>query len=79
MIRGESEMEADEFRDLIRECPLLVRMNDGREYLVEKPEFVIVGDYTAGVLVRDNGVLRNAVITLMNITTVIPNVSTTGN
>jgi len=66
-------MESDEFRELIQECPLLIRMNDGREYLVEKPEFVIVGDYTAGVLVRDDKVLRNAVITLMNISAVLPN------
>ena len=24
-----------------------IRMNDGREYFVEKPEFITVGDYTA--------------------------------
>ena len=66
-------MESDELKDLIRDCPLLIRMNDGREYFVEKPEFIIVGDYTAGVLVDVGGVKRNAVMTLMNITSVIPN------
>jgi len=66
-------MENDELKDLIRECPLLIRMSDGREYLVEKPEFIIVGDYTAGVLVDVDGVKRNAVVTLMNITSVVPN------
>lgn len=70
-------MEADEFRQLVHECPLIVRMNDGREYVIEKPEFVMVGDYTAGVLIRDQDVLRNAVITLMNIATVIPHAAGT--
>lgn len=66
-------MESDELRDLIHDCPLLIRMNDGREYFVEKPESIIVGDYTAGVLIEIEGVKRNAVVTLMNITSVIPN------
>ena len=66
-------MESDELKDLIRECPLLIRMNDGREYFVEKAEFITVGDYTAGVLINVEGVKRNTVVTLMNITSVIPN------
>lgn len=65
-------MESDELQKLIRECPLLIRMNDGREVFVEKSEFIIVGDYTAGVLYDDNGVKRNTVISLINITSVIP-------
>jgi hypothetical protein len=65
-------MESDELKDLIRECPLIIRMNDDREYFVEKPEFITVGDYTAGVLISVDGVKRNAVVTLMNITSVIP-------
>ena len=72
-------MEADDLQKLIRECPLLIRMNDGREFLVEKPEFIVVADYTAAILVNDNGVKRNAVITLMNITSVIPHASTPAN
>jgi hypothetical protein len=66
-------MEPNDLQKLLRECPLLIRMNDGREYFVEKPEFIVIGDYTAGILVDDEGVKRNAVITLMNIATVIPN------
>jgi hypothetical protein len=65
-------MESDELQKLIRECPLLIRMNDGREVFVEKSEFITVGDYTAGVLYDDNGVKRNTVISLINITSVIP-------
>ncbi len=68
-------MESEELQELISECPLQIRMNDGREYLVEKPEFIVVGDYTAGILIDDAGVKRNAVITLMNITMVIPHAS----
>ncbi len=66
-------MEADDLQKLIRECPLLIRMNDGREVFVEKPEFITVGDYTAGVLFDDEGVKRNTVISIINITSVIPN------
>lgn len=72
-------MENDELQHMIRDCPLIVRMNDGREYFVEKPEFITVGDYTAGILFNDNGVMRNGVISLINISTVIPHaVSTDG-
>ena len=65
-------MESEDLQKMIRECPLLIRMNDGREYFVEKPEFIVVADYTAAILIDDNGVKRNAVITLMNIASVIP-------
>jgi hypothetical protein len=65
-------MESEELAKLISDCPLLIRLNDGREYFVEKPEFITVGDYTSGILYDDNGVKRNAVIAIMNITTVIP-------
>jgi hypothetical protein len=58
---------------MIRECPSLIRMNDGREYFVEKPEFIHVGDYAAGLLVGIDGVKRNAVASFINIATVIPN------
>jgi hypothetical protein len=34
----------------------------------------MVGDYNAAVLYSDNGVMRNTVISLINITSVIPNV-----
>lgn len=71
-------MESQELEKLIAECPLLIRMNDGREYLVEKPEFIIVGDYTAGILIDDEGVKRNAVISLINISTTIPHAAAAG-
>jgi hypothetical protein len=66
-------MESDDLKDLVRKCPLIIRMNDGREYFVEKPEFIVVADYTAAILYDDDGVKRNAVITIMNIASVIPN------
>ncbi len=73
-------MEREEFQELLQECPLLVRMNDGREYLVEKPEFVIVGDYAAGILFRNEaGKLLNAVVSLLNISTVLTKFSAAGN
>ena len=72
-------MEKEEFEQQLGECPLLVRMKDGREYFVEKPEFVIVGDYAAGILFRNQeGKLVNAVASLISISTVLTNVSLNG-
>jgi len=65
-------MEPEELTKMIRECPLLIRMNDGHEVFVEKPEFITLGDYTAGVLFDDDGVKRNTVISLIKITSVMP-------
>lgn len=66
-------MEPDELKAMIRECPLLIRTNDGREYFVEKPEFIHVGDYAAGLLVDFKDFKGNAVVSLINIAAVIPN------
>lgn len=65
-------MELDELKEMIRDCPLLIRMNDGREYYVEKPEFIHVGDYAAGLLVDfDAGFKGNVVAALINIAAVV--------
>jgi hypothetical protein len=66
-------MEPDELKEMIRDCPLLIRMNDGREYYVEKAEFIHVGDYTAGLLVDIKGFKGNVAVALLNIAAVIPN------
>ncbi len=71
-------MESQDLEKLLAECPLLIRMNDGREYLVEKPEFIVVADYTAAILINDGGVKRNAVISLMNIASIIPHAAVAG-
>ncbi len=65
-------MESSDLEALISQCPCLMRLNDGREYLVEKPEFITVGDYTASVLFNDKGVKRHAVVGLINISAVLP-------
>jgi len=72
-------MEHDDLQKMLKECPLLIRMNDGREFFVESSEFIVVADYTAAILVDDGGVKRNAVLTLMNITSVVPNVTAADN
>jgi hypothetical protein len=64
-------MESEDLQRLLKECPLLIRMNDGREYFIEKPEFIVVADYTAAILVNDNGVKRIGAISLINIASVI--------
>ncbi|WP_442481575.1 hypothetical protein [Aeoliella sp. SH292] len=68
-------MESDDLQKLIADCPLLIRMNDGREYRVEKSEFITVGDYTTSVLINDDGVMRHVVLSLMNIAAVVPSVA----
>ena len=61
-------MRAEEFRELIYERPVLIRMNDDREFIIEADQNIMVGDFTAGFLVVDHkGVKRNAVITLGNV------------
>jgi hypothetical protein len=65
-------MEQQDLENLIRRCPLRIRTNDGREYLVEKPEFITVGDYTASILFDDAGVKRHAIVGLINISAVVP-------
>ncbi len=72
-------MESDDLKDMIRECPILIRMNDGREYFVEKPEFIVVADYNAAVLADDGGVKRISALSLINITSVVPNATAAGN
>jgi hypothetical protein len=69
-------VEQQDLENLIRQCPLRIRTNDGREYLVEKPEFITVGDYTASILFDDAGVKRHAVVGLINISAVVPNGAT---
>ena len=71
-------MESDDLQNLLKECPLLVRMNDGREVFVEKPEFIVVSPYNAAVLADDEGKKRIVVISLMNITSVVPNAPAAG-
>ncbi|NOZ39609.1 MAG: hypothetical protein GXP24_05215 [Planctomycetes bacterium] len=68
----------DDLQKMLKDCPLLIRMNDGREFFIENSEFIVIADYTAAVLVDDDGVKRNAVLTLMNITSVIPNATAAG-
>jgi hypothetical protein len=66
-------MKAEEFQRLIHDRPVLIRMNDGREFFIEAQQNIMVGDYTAGFLVVDDkGIRRNAVITLSNVSDVIP-------
>lgn len=65
-------MERFELEEQLRHCPLLVRMNDGREYVIEKREFIMLSDYAASVLVRRDGELRHGLMSLLNITMVEP-------
>lgn len=65
-------MEADGLRSLIPSCPLRIQLNSGEEYTVEKPEFIMVGDYQAALLMRITGAMRTVVVGLMNISSVQP-------
>jgi len=65
-------MEKDNIEELVRQCPLLVRTNDGREYQVAKPEFISVGDYTTSILFSRDGKMLHTVISNINITAIEP-------
>jgi hypothetical protein len=65
-------MEKEGIEGQLRHCPLRLRMNDGLEYIVEKPEFITIGDYAASVLQRRDGAMRHTLLSLMNITAVEP-------
>jgi len=71
-------MEPNDLQKMLQDCPLLIRMNDGREFFIENSEFITVGDYTTSVLVDDEGIKRHVVLSLMNITSVIPNATAAG-
>jgi len=72
-------MEPNDLQKMLQDCPLLIRMNDGREFFIESSEFITVGDYTTSVLIDDEGIKRHAVLSLMNITSVVPNAPVAGN
>jgi hypothetical protein len=63
-------MEKHNIEDLIPDCPLLVRMNDGREYLVEKAEFISVAEYTTAILFTHEGKKRHTVVSNLNIASI---------
>lgn len=65
-------MEKKDLEEQLPNCPLRIRMNEGREYDVEKPEFIMIGSYTASVLIRKDGAMRPVLLTMVNITSVEP-------
>ncbi|MGL4514123.1 MAG: hypothetical protein ACRCT8_13615 [Lacipirellulaceae bacterium] len=65
-------MEKEDIEGQLKRCPFRIRMNEGLEYMVEKPEFITIGDYTVSVLLRRDGAMRHTLLSLMNITAVEP-------
>jgi hypothetical protein len=66
-------MERQELNALIAQGPIRLRMNDGRAYDVEKPEFVSVSDISAAVPYRgDDGKLRHMHLPLVTMSGVEP-------
>ncbi|MEM8864988.1 MAG: hypothetical protein AAGF31_05520 [Planctomycetota bacterium] len=65
-------MEKEDLQGQLRLCPIKIRMNEGEEFLVEKPEFITIGDYSAAVMTRRDNALRPTLLALVNITSVQP-------
>lgn len=65
-------MEKEDLESQVKNCPLRIRMSDGEEYLVDKPEFISVGDFTVSVLSKRAGAMRHTLLSLINITSVEP-------
>lgn len=60
-------MEAEELKEALRQGPVRLRMNNGDEFVVPHTEFISVSDYTAALLVREEGPARHRIVSLMNI------------
>jgi hypothetical protein len=66
-------MDREELTTLIKRGPIRIRMNDGRAYDVEKPEFASVSDISAAVLYRgEDGKLRHMHLPLVTMSGVEP-------
>lgn len=63
-------MEPEELKDALRQGPVRVTMNNGDVFEVPHSEFMSVGDYTAALLVRADGVARHRLVSLINISDV---------
>lgn len=64
------DMEPDELKDALRQGPVRIKMNNGDTFDVPHSEFISVGDYTAALLIRENGQARHRIVTLVNISDV---------
>ncbi|MEN1681654.1 MAG: hypothetical protein AAGJ46_18890 [Planctomycetota bacterium] len=65
-------MEKEDLQGQLKHCPIKIRMNDADEFVVQSPEFIIIGDYSAAVLTRRAGAMRPTLLSLVNITSVEP-------
>ncbi len=66
-------MDREELNKLIDEGPILIRMNDGREYAVESSQFASVSDISAAVLYRDSeGKYRHVHLPLVTMSGIVP-------
>lgn len=60
-------MDSSNLRDLHRACTVRLTMNNGETLDIEKPEFIMVGDFDIAVVVDRDGRKRNVLIALDNI------------
>ena len=67
-------MDRKELLAMIEAGPIIIRMNDGREYSVEHPREALVTDIAAYVMYRDeeDGKLRAMVLPLITMSGVVP-------
>jgi hypothetical protein len=63
-------MEKSDLESMIPGCPLRITMTSGETFDVEKPEFILVAEYTVAILCDRDGVKRNVLLALMNIANV---------
>jgi hypothetical protein len=66
-------MDREELTTILHDTPVVIRMNDGREYEVPSREFVTVSDIAASVLYRHaDGKLRHVYLPLVTMSGVEP-------
>jgi hypothetical protein len=66
-------MDRQELTAILDACPVVVRMNDGREYEVISKEMITVSDIAASILYRHtDGKLRHVYLPLVTMSAVEP-------
>lgn len=64
-------MEAETLRNVrLSDYPIRLTANNGQTFDVESPEFIMVSDYEATVMVKREGGMRNVTISILNLVSV---------
>jgi len=62
-------MDPEELKSIMQAGPFIIRMNDGRSYDVQGPDYILIGQMSAVVLCKgEDGKWRNITLPLVTMT-----------